>query len=88
MPESGSLRIWLWCQVPRRGMVVNTPGDVAAAGELLAARFRWGAGTVDYTGASTSGEVEDYFFPTLSTSTQGGIDGDANGDGSGRSFGP
>ena len=59
-------------------LVVNTPADVAAAGTQVAARFRWGAGSVDFFGPSASGEVEDYYFSVDGSQP---IAGDYDGNG-------
>ena len=61
-------------------LVIDTPADIASGTPELAARFRWGAPGLGFTGAANSGEVEDYVFNVVSLAT-GPVPGDVNGDG-------
>ncbi|TWT76918.1 Calcium-dependent protease precursor [Posidoniimonas polymericola] len=61
------------------GLPTITAPDVAE-GAPLAARFRWGVGGLNYSGAATIGEVEDYVFQA-STEALFVLEGDFDSNG-------
>lgn len=63
-----------------QSLTVNVPANLAPG--PVAARFRWGTAGLDYYGAAIIGEVEDYFFNTITAATQSAaIPGDYDSSG-------